>query len=220
MVRRWLLIAAAAALLAANGFAAHAAGHATVTSAWGDILHSSWSGSAHSPDLWITWEHTVDDGATFDDVVEGDDAPGTFLVRCIADTLAYRGDWEEAVDYNHFQYLELDVELGCTLEVSEPVRVTMSRSVLIPLLVSDHRVDITGPGETTTTFLGDDPADLVEVDLAAGSYTIRLIVDMHYADSVGEDRVPPYDVGVTVSWADLDVAAAATSWSGVKQLFR
>lgn len=208
------------ALLTAS--AALASEHAEVTAAWGALDYTTWSGSAHSPGCWTAWSHDVQDGPAFAEVVQGWNPPycGTFTVRCAGDTLACRGAWDEVNPSFAFHYLHYVAELGCTLQVTAPVHLILSRELPIPLDAEGHRVEHTDPDGEVTTYLGDDPADLVELDLAAGIHTLRVLVDVYYSDSDNQDVQPPYDGTVTATWTDSGTSADARSWGAVKTGFR
>ena len=192
-----------------------------MTSAWGDLERSSWSAGGHSPDCWAEWHHAVAEGPTYDDVVEGGGwiPCGTFTALCSTDTLAFHGAWDEVVNYNYFLYIQLDAELGCTLAVTEPTRLTIVRDLAIPLSSDSHQVQVTEPAGATVTYLGADPADTVTVDLEAGLHTILITIHAYSGDSSDPNHQPPYDGTVTVSWANIEVGAAASTWSVVKGLY-
>lgn len=213
--RRLAAIAAVAVVVSAAGLA----GACTVTAAWGDLTRSSFGGTEHSPDCWVTWIHDVADGAYFDDTVDGG-MWGTFELACAPDGLTYHGAWDTVESYTYFHRLWLDGEVGCTLEVTEPVRITVTRSLPVPLDPPGHVVEITGPDGAVTTLLGDDTADTAEAELAPGVHTIRIVLDVYFYNAEYLPLSPAYDGSVTVRWAGTSLPIEPAGWSRVKALYR
>lgn len=218
MIRHSFAIALAALFLAVS---APASEHATTTAAWGDFLVQSWSASGASPDVWIPWQHDTGDGPVYDVTFDSYSfVRGTYAMRCAPDTLAFAGNWDEREYYFAFHNIELQAELGCTVEVAAPVRLTMTRDLPAPLSAEEHAVTVTDADGQVVTYLGPDPVDTVEIDLEPGVYDLRILVDVYYYDTDQLDWLPPYDGAVTVTWCDILVAVESTSLSRIKELFR
>lgn len=193
----------------------------TVLEAQGLFFHDAfYPASSHSPCAGAIWSHDPDDGTAIDwqHTVDWGCLYSQWRARCDPESLFFSGHWEIQFDPIYpWGSSNLGVELSALIQVSKPTLLTASRSAVGDLSPAGHTVLLTLPDETTELLLGTD-IDINQAErlLPVGTYRVTITVDddfwVPYPDVY-------YDGLIMVNWK-APVGAEASTWGGVKSLYR
>jgi hypothetical protein len=192
--------------------------HASADVAWEEYVDSS-----PTPVYWIYWDATASGGGV--DLVASygagadETAPVDWFACCTGDSVVFTGAWPENDPDNWiWNFVFFRVELQVRVVAWDGVRIVAARSVDGGhLTIDEHRVTVTDYGDLHVELLADDTGDEDVLELPPGT-VFFVTLDVHARES-GTHYA--YDGQVRVRFEDPGpTPVAATTWSGVKGLFR
>ena len=158
--------------------------------------------------------------ATNPDGYGNSDCTYPWLAHCDSDSLVYRGSWP-LIEGLYVLSSAYRVELTCSIDITLPTRLSVSRTVAGNLDIDEHALTIVFPGGAEVQLLapGSGP-DQNQLDLEVGTYQIILTVEAYQATPSGV-VIDPYEGQVLIKIEDPNqVAVEALSWSSLKAAYR
>lgn len=158
-----------------------------------------------------------DDSFSFSGGYDEEPCITSWQVHCSSDSLGIRGSWTTDDPTAYFwNFCFLDCEISARIAFLDDFTLyALSESEGV--LESDsHRVAITPENGGEVVLLGPQPGGVAEVDLAAGTYTISLLLDV-----VEHHTHYDYRANLQVWWENHSgVQQEPSSWAHVKALYR
>ncbi len=195
-----------------------------VTAADGSVERLAYGGASPTP-YACAWYHDETTAPFFhitnEEALGGETCANPWLVHCDEDSLVYYGAWPLGTSYTA-NSIEYNVDLTCTVTVTEPVRLRAERAGDFGSLAADeHDLTLKYPdGSSLSLFWAATGPEEMQLILAPGSYEATLhVFASHYRQS--GQFIRPYAGRVRLLWEDPGVVGVEpVAWSSLKALYR